>query len=156
MELSTAAAAPSSSSDSFHSSDLLVGYFIHAILKLRGVPEKLRLYSVLAWLFNPFTFTIGTRGNCEPIVCAIVLWIIICLMRGLCSSPSALWDHIPGPKCLICFFFFFLGFWNAVPSKTSRLPIEFSQGPSIFVFCCIFVSFTGYMPIFLCPLPVGV
>ncbi|KAM0052877.1 putative GPI mannosyltransferase 1 [Helianthus debilis subsp. tardiflorus] len=57
-------------------------YFIRAILKLRGVPENLTIYSVLVWLFNPFTFTIGTRGNCEPIICAIILWIIICIMRG--------------------------------------------------------------------------
>nr|XP_043629170.1 GPI mannosyltransferase 1 isoform X2 [Erigeron canadensis] len=66
----------------FSASDLLVGYFIRAILKLRGVPENISIYSVSVWLFNPFTFTIGTRGNCEPIVCAIILWIIICLMRG--------------------------------------------------------------------------
>ncbi|PIA38507.1 hypothetical protein AQUCO_02700008v1 [Aquilegia coerulea] len=61
---------------------ILVGLFIRNILKLRGVPENLCLISMGAWLFNPFTFTIGTRGNCEPIVCAIVLWIIICIMNG--------------------------------------------------------------------------
>ncbi|KAH7835812.1 hypothetical protein Vadar_030091 [Vaccinium darrowii] len=66
----------------FSASDLLVGLFIHNILKLRKVPENLCTYSVMVWLFNPFTFTIGTRGNCEPIVCAMVLWIIICLMNG--------------------------------------------------------------------------
>ncbi|XP_058079636.1 GPI mannosyltransferase 1-like isoform X1 [Magnolia sinica] len=66
----------------FSASDLLVGLFMHTILKLRRVPEKLRLYTVAAWLFNPFTFTIGTRGNCEPIVCAMVLWVIISLMNG--------------------------------------------------------------------------
>lgn len=66
----------------FSASDLLVGLFIHSILEKRGVPEKLCTYSTMAWLFNPFTFTIGTRGNCEPIVCAIILWIIICLMNG--------------------------------------------------------------------------
>ncbi|KAL2498932.1 GPI mannosyltransferase 1 [Abeliophyllum distichum] len=65
----------------FSASDLLVGLFIHKILKLRGVPEKLCTYSTMVWLFNPFTFTIGTRGNCEPIVCAMILWIIICLMN---------------------------------------------------------------------------
>ena len=73
--------------------DLLVGLFIRAILKLRGVPENLSMISVMAWLFNPFTFTIGTRGNCEPIVCALILWVFICLMNGvsffLCIiSPS--------------------------------------------------------------------
>lgn len=66
----------------FSASDLLVGSFIHTILKLRGVPESLCIPSLMTWLFNPFTFTIGTRGNCEPIVCAIVLWIVICLING--------------------------------------------------------------------------
>ncbi|EYU30939.1 hypothetical protein MIMGU_mgv1a019000mg, partial [Erythranthe guttata] len=42
---------------------LLVASLIHRILKLRGVPEKLRTYSTMVWLFNPFTITIGTRGN---------------------------------------------------------------------------------------------
>ncbi|KAG6509736.1 hypothetical protein ZIOFF_027741 [Zingiber officinale] len=67
----------------FSAADLLVGLFVDAICKLRGVPENLRLWSVAAWLFNPFTFTIGTRGNCEPIVCAVILWIILCVMNGV-------------------------------------------------------------------------
>ncbi|KAF5741897.1 GPI mannosyltransferase 1 isoform X2 [Tripterygium wilfordii] len=66
----------------FSAADLLVGFFIYAILKQRKVPEVLCTYSVMVWLLNPFTFTIGTRGNCEPIVCAVILWIIICLMNG--------------------------------------------------------------------------
>jgi phosphatidylinositol glycan class M len=74
----------------FSASDLLVGVLICKILKLRGVPENLSTYSVMVWLFNPFTFTIGTRGNCEPIVCAIILWIIICLMNGNLIQ-SAFW-----------------------------------------------------------------
>nr|GME14506.1 GPI mannosyltransferase 1-like isoform X1 [Ipomoea batatas] len=41
-------------------------------------------------LFNPFTFTIGTCGNCEPIVCAMVLWIIVGLMND-CLIQAALW-----------------------------------------------------------------
>ncbi|KAK1378052.1 GPI mannosyltransferase 1 [Heracleum sosnowskyi] len=66
----------------FSVSDLLVGFFIRSILKLQGVSDKICMYSVMVWLFNPFTFTIGTRGNCEPIICAMVLWIILCLMKG--------------------------------------------------------------------------
>lgn len=65
---------------------MLVGLFIDAILELRGVPAKARIWCVVAWLFNPFTFTIGTRGNCEPIVCAAMLWILICLMKGVSSE----------------------------------------------------------------------
>ncbi|KAL8152898.1 hypothetical protein V2J09_010658 [Rumex salicifolius] len=66
----------------FSASDLLVGILINNILKLRGVPENLCFYSAIIWFFNPFTFTIGTRGNCEPIVCAAILWIITCIMKG--------------------------------------------------------------------------
>ncbi|XP_030943901.1 GPI mannosyltransferase 1 isoform X2 [Quercus lobata] len=66
----------------FSASDLLVGCFIRSILKLRGVPEKFCVSSIMVWLFNPFTFTIGTRGNCEPVVCAMVLWVLLCLMNG--------------------------------------------------------------------------
>ncbi|CAL9231126.1 unnamed protein product [Arabidopsis halleri] len=74
----------------FSASDLLVGWFVHKILRERKVPEKICTYSVMVWLLNPFTFTIGTRGNCEPIVCAMILWIIISLMRGNLSQ-AAFW-----------------------------------------------------------------
>ncbi|XP_021731062.1 GPI mannosyltransferase 1-like [Chenopodium quinoa] len=74
----------------FSAADLLVGYFIRSILKLRGVPEKICTYCMMAWLFNPFTFTIGTRGNCEPLVCAVILWIITCIMRGKVYQ-AAIW-----------------------------------------------------------------
>ncbi|KAB1222258.1 GPI mannosyltransferase 1 [Morella rubra] len=47
----------------FSASDLLVGWFIRSILKLRMVPDNVCTYSVMVWLLNPFTFTIGTRGN---------------------------------------------------------------------------------------------
>jgi GPI mannosyltransferase 1 subunit M len=65
--------------------DLLVGQFIGTILKLRGVPEKMQLWSVVAWLFNPFTFTI---------VCAVILWILICLMKGVSSKSLSLFSDI--------------------------------------------------------------
>ncbi|KAG2259477.1 hypothetical protein Bca52824_078771 [Brassica carinata] len=71
----------------FSASDLLVGLFIREILKLRKVVCTV---SVMVWLLNPFTFTIGTRGNCEPIVCAMILWIIFSLMKGNLSQ-AAFW-----------------------------------------------------------------
>ncbi|KAL2939718.1 GPI mannosyltransferase 1 [Bienertia sinuspersici] len=74
----------------FSAADLLVGYLIRTILKLRGVPKNISTYCVMAWLFNPFTFTIGTRGNCEPIVCAVILWIITCIMKGKVYQ-AAIW-----------------------------------------------------------------
>ncbi|KAJ3708364.1 hypothetical protein LUZ61_012069 [Rhynchospora tenuis] len=78
----------------FSSADLLVGLFIDKILKLRGVPENFRVWAVISWLFNPFTFTIGTRGNCEPIVCAVILWIIISLLNGKVLQAAFLYGLI--------------------------------------------------------------
>ncbi|KAG6791146.1 hypothetical protein POTOM_000258 [Populus tomentosa] len=46
----------------FSAADLFVGSFIQYILKKREVPEDMCLYSVMVWLLNPFTFTIGTRN----------------------------------------------------------------------------------------------
>lgn len=94
----------------FSAADLLVGLFIRAILKLRGVPENLSMISVMAWLFNPFTFTIGTRGNCEPIVCALILWVFICLMNGeVCSKQLFGMDLLSTsestPLSMHCLFF---------------------------------------------------
>lgn len=81
---------PSSELQCVYFADLLVGYLIRTVLKLRGVPEKICTYCVMAWLFNPFTFTIGTRGNCEPIVCAVILWVMTCIMRGKVHQ-AAIW-----------------------------------------------------------------
>ncbi|XAR71681.1 hypothetical protein NMG60_11018066 [Bertholletia excelsa] len=50
--------------------------------------------SVIVWLFNPVTFTVGTRGNCEPIVCAMVLWIIMCLMTGNILQAAFWYGHV--------------------------------------------------------------
>ncbi|CAN1171157.1 GPI mannosyltransferase 1 [Linum perenne] len=61
----------------FSASDLLVGYLIHKILKQRKVSEELCLYSVMVWLLNPFTFTIGTRGNCKLIQAAVWYGLVV-------------------------------------------------------------------------------
>ncbi|KAF9620853.1 hypothetical protein IFM89_015094 [Coptis chinensis] len=61
----------------FSASDLLVGLFIRIILKLRGVPENLCLISMGVWLFNPFTFTIGTRGNCKVLQAAFWYGLVV-------------------------------------------------------------------------------
>jgi phosphatidylinositol glycan class M len=35
-----------------------------------------------AWLFNPFTAPIGTRGNCEAVVGALMLTVVHSLMAS--------------------------------------------------------------------------
>ncbi|MCO5583725.1 hypothetical protein L7F22_037639 [Adiantum nelumboides] len=74
----------------FSAADLLAGHMIHKILGLQGFHGKTRQLCTALWLFNPFTFTIGTRGNCEALVCCMILRIIYCLHKG-CAVEAAIW-----------------------------------------------------------------
>uniref|UniRef100_A0A2N9IBA6 GPI mannosyltransferase I n=1 Tax=Fagus sylvatica TaxID=28930 RepID=A0A2N9IBA6_FAGSY len=84
----------------FSASDLLVGYFIRSILKLRGVPENLCVSTVMVWLFNPFTFTIGTRGNCRNSSFEIQSTGLVMQALGSCrisrGTTSVDWIGVPG------------------------------------------------------------
>ncbi|CAM6125279.1 unnamed protein product [Calypogeia fissa] len=66
----------------FSAADLVVAHMICKVLKLRKLSERHCAICAAAWLFNPFTFAVGTRGNCEALVCAGILWLLICLMTG--------------------------------------------------------------------------
>jgi phosphatidylinositol glycan class M len=57
----------------FASADLLVGYLIHRILVLRGMPSKSALTYDALWLLNPMVANISTRGNAESLLGCMVL-----------------------------------------------------------------------------------
>ncbi|KAL3118190.1 hypothetical protein niasHT_000118 [Heterodera trifolii] len=44
-------------------------------------PVFVRHFGVLFWLFNPFTAIISARGNCDAIICALVLLSLFLLVR---------------------------------------------------------------------------
>ncbi|KAI9317605.1 PIG-M-domain-containing protein [Dichotomocladium elegans] len=77
----------------FALADLVVGYLIHQILVLRGMPPKQALWLDALWLLNPMVANISTRGNAESVLGAMVLgtlyWIMIrrfyaaCVLFGL-------------------------------------------------------------------------
>ncbi|KAL3724561.1 hypothetical protein ACJRO7_029694 [Eucalyptus globulus] len=139
----------------FSASDLLVGVFIYTILKKCSVPKNICTYCVMAWLLNPFTFTIGTRGNCEPIVCAIILWIIICLMNGNLLQ-AAVWYglvvhfriypiiYAPTLVLVLNHHFFRLGqkpvlrIWSSGPSKKHECSTAATELNVLVVIKCIF------------------
>lgn len=73
----------------FSAADLLAGHFIHQLLRLQNVPEIMSCLCTALWLFNPFTFTVATRGNCEAIVCCMILRIIYCLLAGHVVEAAA-------------------------------------------------------------------
>lgn len=139
----------------FSASDLLVGVFIYTILKKCSVPKNICTYCVMAWLLNPFTFTIGTRGNCEPIVCAIILWIVICLMNGNLLQ-AAVWYglvvhfriypiiYAPTLVLVLNHHFFCLGqkpvlrIWSSGPSKKHECSTAATELNVLVAIKCIF------------------
>lgn len=74
----------------FSAADILAGHLIHKILSLQGIYGNARTLCTALWLFNPFTFTIATRGNCEALVCCMILRIIFCLLTGR-AVEAAVW-----------------------------------------------------------------
>jgi len=46
------------------------------------LPADTAVNFVAAWLFNPFTAPIGTRGNCEAVVGALMLFVVHSLITS--------------------------------------------------------------------------
>lgn len=57
----------------FALADLVVGYLIHRILVLRGMPTRQALWLDALWLINPMVANISTRGNAESLLGVMVL-----------------------------------------------------------------------------------
>ena len=61
---------------------------IRLILERVGTARKLVLWSQAAWLFNPFTATISTRGSGESLVVVMLLGLLLCLLQGDMPRPQ--------------------------------------------------------------------
>ncbi|GAQ78300.1 mannosyltransferase [Klebsormidium nitens] len=66
----------------FSMADILTGWLTYTLVRLRGTSETASLLCAAAWLYNPFTFSIGTRGNCEALVSALLLGMLYHLFTG--------------------------------------------------------------------------
>ncbi|CAK4098730.1 unnamed protein product [Aphanomyces euteiches] len=65
----------------FVASDMVVGYLLYAILKLRSLPESSAINYTMWWLYHPFSVNISTRGNADTIVVLLCLLTIYFLMK---------------------------------------------------------------------------
>lgn len=53
--------------------DIVAGYLILQILKMRGIPESKAVIYSAVWLLNPMVSTISTRGSSEGLLGAMVI-----------------------------------------------------------------------------------
>ncbi|CAI5526907.1 unnamed protein product, partial [Closterium sp. Naga37s-1] len=72
---------------------LLVGHQIRSLLLLRGISDRVAVLCAATWLFNPFTVTIATRGNCDALAAALILQVLLGLLQGHILS-AAFWFGI--------------------------------------------------------------
>ncbi|ETI45632.1 hypothetical protein, variant [Phytophthora nicotianae CJ01A1] len=61
--------------------DILVGYILYQILRLRGLPDASAVNYCCVWLFHPFSVNISTRGNADAIVVLLVMLSLLLVMR---------------------------------------------------------------------------
>ena len=61
-------------------SDLLLAYLLYRIFTLQLIEKRLALLYTSTWLFNPFSFTISSRGNADVLICLMVIATIYCFL----------------------------------------------------------------------------
>lgn len=119
----------------FSSVDLIVGYLIYRLLRLKGWHSvDAARHSALFWLLNPMALAISTRGNAESLVCACVLGVIYFLMIRKRLEAALLFGFsvhfkifpiIYAPSILI-----FLGIYHKLMPATKDSP-KMNQSPSV-------------------------
>ena len=65
--------------------DLLAGALILRVLRAQGHRERACVAACAAWLFNPFTIAVSTRGSCESLPATLVL---VALERIAAGRPA--------------------------------------------------------------------
>ncbi|KAJ0390229.1 hypothetical protein ATCC90586_011330 [Pythium insidiosum] len=65
----------------FVAADLLVGWLLVDLLRLRGLSSQAAVRYACVWLFHPFSINISTRGNADSIVVLLVLLSLVLIMR---------------------------------------------------------------------------
>ena len=70
--------------------DLASGWLIYKILSLQQLPEKVKLIGSIAWLLNPLTAAVSSRGNAESLLSTLVLATIYAVMQKRLTLAAAL------------------------------------------------------------------
>lgn len=64
----------------FSAGDILAAVMIARLLSRMNAPEPSILLATAAWLYNPYTLTISTRGSCDVLAVLLLLGMLQLLM----------------------------------------------------------------------------
>ncbi|GAB6020794.1 hypothetical protein CHUAL_003454 [Chamberlinius hualienensis] len=65
----------------FCAADVAVGYLTYRILRSQGINRTKSLYCCSAWLFNPMSIVVSSRGNAESIMALLVLFSLLLVLK---------------------------------------------------------------------------
>ncbi|KAG2490535.1 hypothetical protein HYH03_010929 [Edaphochlamys debaryana] len=75
----------------FSASDLAAAWLMSYLLTRTGTHRSHRTLAIAAWLFNPYTLPISTRGSCDVLSVLLLLSLLACLLRGRIIASGALY-----------------------------------------------------------------
>jgi hypothetical protein len=75
----------------FAGADILAAWQISRIGQLQHVSQSRCFWSIVLWLYNPFTVTISTRGSCDSLATVMLLAVLLMLMQGQRLLPALLY-----------------------------------------------------------------
>lgn len=75
----------------FAAGDILAGWLIHTLTQMQKASHATSMWSVAAWLYNPFTVSISTRGSCDVLVVIVLLYVLKGLLCGKVVVPAVLY-----------------------------------------------------------------
>jgi hypothetical protein len=72
----------------FSACDLMAGSLIARLVAQLGAPKRAVLVALAAWLFNPWTLAISTRGSCDVLGVLLLLSTLWCLLQGQAARAA--------------------------------------------------------------------
>ena len=75
----------------FSAGDLAAAGLIDYLLRRQAASAPARQAAMLAWLFNPFTMTISTRGSCDVLCVLLLLALLAALLHGRVLASGLLY-----------------------------------------------------------------
>lgn len=66
----------------FAAADVLVGRYVHRIVRAAKFGERKATFCAALWLYNPVTLTVSTRGNADSLVSLLVVFVAHGVLKG--------------------------------------------------------------------------